>query len=575
MPRALAASAAIGAMAALLLVGSAGTAHAVKASPPTLTCAGPCEFCLEMEGSLEGSAGRCVKCGLKPGCSYDASLSPGDNEFLNAHNAHRDKHCAPMLSWSAKLATAAQSYANSCKFVHDEKRGQVGENLYWRGPTLSPKDAVDSWYGEIKDYNFDAPKWPSSNSEPAIGHFTQIVWQTTTQVGCAVASCPPPAPPNKDNYNGPWQLAVCRYSPPGNINVNNPGQLAANVPRVSANACLKGSCRGACHSPTARPDIKTPVDLGGIFVQPGVVHAGCFGGMMMNAAGRCACPEGTLWQGRACAPSALLIDAVPLRVVPPTSVRPAIEPPRLPSTTQARTCPAERPNGVPPNCCPLYTSFRDGVCVRAAPPQQVPRTRVDVGTSGSDKVQARVCPPERPVGTPPNCCPAETVFNGQVCLRAAAQQMPRTGGSAGTSGSDKVQARGCPSERPVGSWPNCCPEGTSYANGRCLRKAQTQAPQQQPNVCPPDRPFGTYPNCCPPGTTYVNGACTGGGYNTSRDPPPFNSTRGKVEQVPSSKFPVPTQRQPDVMTKPKGPIFQVPKCPKGLTGPNCDQPVVN
>ena len=148
MPRARVASAAIGALAALLLVQFPGAALAVKGETPTLTCTGPCEFCLEMEGpsgrcvkcglkahcavaptaictgpcefclEMEGPAGRCTKCGLTPGCS--------DNEFLNAHNAHRDRHCTPKLKWSAQLAAAAQSYANKCKYVHDADRGDVG-----------------------------------------------------------------------------------------------------------------------------------------------------------------------------------------------------------------------------------------------------------------------------------------------------------------------------------------------------------------------------------------------------------------------------------------------------------------
>ncbi len=323
------------------------------------------------------------------------------------------------------------------------------------------------------------------------------------------------------------------------------------------------SCAKACHSPSARPGIETslPPDL--FVLQPKAVHAGCFGGMMMNAAGRCACPGDSLWQGRICRVSAAKIDAVPSVGVPPSSVVPVPVTPRLPDATQVRTCPAERPNGVAPNCCPLYTVFRGGVCVRTG---QTPR-------SDADKVQVQLCPSDRPVGAPPNCCPRDTTFDGRACVRAAPMQIPKTGGSAG---SDKVQARGCPSERPVGSWPNCCPEGTSYANGRCLRKAQTQAPQQQPNVCPPDRPVGTYPNCCPPGTTYTNAGCAGGGYNTSREPPPRNSTKGKVEQVPRPQKIPPI----DITPRQQCPSYQIGawpncRCPKGLMGPKCDQPVVN
>ncbi len=352
------------------------------------------------------------------------------------------------------------------------------------------------WYGENKDYNFDAPTCCDS-----VGHFTQVVWRDTAQVGCAVVSCPPPAPPNKNKYNGPWQFAVCRYSPAGNITQTD--QLKANVPKACPRPVT--TCVNACHSPSARPELQTPIDLGGIFIKPDAVHAGCLGGMMMNAAGRCACPEGTLWQNRYCAPLAI-IDSVAPSVVQPTS--PATEKPRLPDTMQVQACPAERPNGVAPNCCPLYTVFSGGACVRTS---QTPQ-------SDADKVQVRACPPTRPIGTPPNCCPLDTTFDGKVCM-----QIPKTGENAGTSASDKVQARACPSERPVGSWPDCCPNGTSFVDGKCLRKAQTQTPQQQPqqqpNVCPPTRPVGTYPNCCPAGTIYTNGACAGGGFNTSREPP--------------------------------------------------------
>ena len=41
-----------------------------------------------------------------------------------------------------------------------------------------------------------------------MGHFTQLVWKGSTQIGCGVASC------------GGQNFWVCRYSPPGNFNVS-------------------------------------------------------------------------------------------------------------------------------------------------------------------------------------------------------------------------------------------------------------------------------------------------------------------------------------------------------------------
>jgi hypothetical protein len=37
-----------------------------------------------------------------------------------------------------------------------------------------------------------------------IAHYTQMVWPTTTRVGCAI-------------FAADWDYLICRYSPPGNI----------------------------------------------------------------------------------------------------------------------------------------------------------------------------------------------------------------------------------------------------------------------------------------------------------------------------------------------------------------------
>jgi hypothetical protein len=38
------------------------------------------------------------------------------------------------------------------------------------------------WYNEVKDYNFNNPGFGGST-----GHFTQLVWVGTTELGCGVA----------------------------------------------------------------------------------------------------------------------------------------------------------------------------------------------------------------------------------------------------------------------------------------------------------------------------------------------------------------------------------------------------
>ena len=58
------------------------------------------------------------------------------------------------------------------------------------------------WYDEVAMYNFTQPGFSS-----ATGHFTQVVWKATTQVGCGVAM---------SNDGGVY--GVCQYTPPGNYN---------------------------------------------------------------------------------------------------------------------------------------------------------------------------------------------------------------------------------------------------------------------------------------------------------------------------------------------------------------------
>ncbi|HRD78289.1 MAG TPA: CAP domain-containing protein [Hyphomicrobiaceae bacterium] len=153
-------------------------------------------------------------------------------EMLTLHNTRRAQHCAPAMRWSAALAASAQTWANRCQFVHSssaERPGQ-GENLAWgTGSFATAVSSFGRWYDEVSRYNFSAPGFSS-----ATGHFTQIVWRGSTELGCAMAMC---------SGQAFW---VCRYGPAGNI--TNPGMFASNV--------LPTSCRTA--TPPPPPGNPTP-----------------------------------------------------------------------------------------------------------------------------------------------------------------------------------------------------------------------------------------------------------------------------------------------------------------------------
>ncbi len=131
------------------------------------------------------------------------------------HNRWRSEVGAPPLKWSAKLAGIAQGWADhlkndSCGMYHSGNG--YGENIYqataimWSDgrrdfSSKTAKDVTGAWGSEIKDYNYT-----DNSCSGVCGHYTQLVWKNTKEVGCAMSAC---------GDNG--QIWVCSYYPPGNV----------------------------------------------------------------------------------------------------------------------------------------------------------------------------------------------------------------------------------------------------------------------------------------------------------------------------------------------------------------------
>jgi hypothetical protein len=94
-------------------------------------------------------------------------------------------------------------------FQHSDRRARVGtgENL-WMGTrgAYSVETMVGHWASERRYFVPGTfPNNSRSGNWADIGHYTQMIWPTTTRVGCALAS------------NATTDYLVCRYSPAGNI----------------------------------------------------------------------------------------------------------------------------------------------------------------------------------------------------------------------------------------------------------------------------------------------------------------------------------------------------------------------
>ncbi|MES2147071.1 MAG: CAP domain-containing protein [Pseudomonadota bacterium] len=156
--------------------------------------------------------------------SSSAPASPDlGGRIVAVHNAERVRVGAVPLAWDPVLAAGAAQYAaqiaSSGNFVHSDRaaRPGIGENL-WAGTRgyYAVESAVGGWLGE-KRY-FVPGIFPNNSSDGnwmSVSHYTQMIWPTTTRIGCAWASG------RSSDY------LVCRYSPKGNINGRTLGFIRA------------------------------------------------------------------------------------------------------------------------------------------------------------------------------------------------------------------------------------------------------------------------------------------------------------------------------------------------------------
>ncbi len=145
----------------------------------------------------------------KKGVSYEPD--PFATRILEIHNEERAAVHLPALRWDMQLAMNAAAYAQQLAMTHQlvhaprEGRGIERENLLQTNIGWSPERMMQSWTMEKRDFMPGYyPNVARDGNWLNVSHYTQMIWPTTTDIGCGYAT------------GGGYGWLVCRYSPGGN-----------------------------------------------------------------------------------------------------------------------------------------------------------------------------------------------------------------------------------------------------------------------------------------------------------------------------------------------------------------------
>lgn len=171
-------------------------------------------------------------------------LSEEQEELLvELHNYYRGQvspSASAMLplKWDTNLKLVAEGYAAKCIWNHNPELEETGENLFAGTGPLDLRSALEKWFLEHLDYDFQNN---SCDEEKMCGHYTQMVWADTHRVGCAFHLC--------DTMEGlDWDrvsFLVCNYYPAGNYEGERPyvegdwcSRCPENLQKCENNLCV-------------------------------------------------------------------------------------------------------------------------------------------------------------------------------------------------------------------------------------------------------------------------------------------------------------------------------------------------
>jgi hypothetical protein len=145
------------------------------------------------------------------GISAPLTPDPGALIYLDLHNRERAAVGVPPLQWDPQLAVGAKAYAvqltSAGQLVHSSREGRkdIRENLLQSLPGQSPEQMIGVWLAEKRHFKPGIfPDVSNTGNWYDVGHYTQMIWETNTRVGCAA------------HGDRRFTWFVCHYSPGGN-----------------------------------------------------------------------------------------------------------------------------------------------------------------------------------------------------------------------------------------------------------------------------------------------------------------------------------------------------------------------